>query len=366
MHLKAAHLFFLENGIPFVSYRLPGTVNVVTLSGGTFSAEGAEDDDNTFVFAPFRSDHGLEKLYYKAENVAFGTEIDIEGLTFTEAGLTGIEVPAPIVVTKDIYLNQAAALISAMKKRQAKKVVLSRVVAAKLALDDQPKVFESLCSKHPGAFVYFLSDGKQMRWMGASPETLLLKKEQHYITMSLAGTKKSVDGQPENIQWNPKELEEQAFVTDYIHDVLRNLHMEDYTISGPETVFAGHLAHLKTTFHIPAEKCEAAQLIEKLHPTPAVCGLPQKEAFDLIFATELHNRAYYTGYLGILKPQEELKLFVNLRCMQLIGNEAYIYVGGGLTAASDPEAEWDETEAKAETLLSVFPNKNATLQHDAR
>ncbi len=366
MHLKAAHLFFLENGIPFVSYRLPGTTNVVTLSGGTFSAEGAEDDDNTFVFAPFSSGHGNEKLYFKAGNVAFGTEIAIEGLSSTKTNFSGNDVLAPIVITKDVYLNQAVGLISAMKKGHPKKVVLSRVVSAKLTLDDQPKVFESLCSKHPGAFVYFLSDGKKVRWMGASPETLLLKMEHHYVTMSLAGTKKSADGQPENIRWNPKELEEQAFVTDYIHDVLRNLHMEDYTISGPETVFAGHLAHLKTTFHIPAENCDTAELINKLHPTPAVCGLPQKEAFDLILATELHNRAYYTGYLGIVKPQEELKLFVNLRCMQLIGNEAYIYVGGGLTAASDPEAEWDETEAKAETLLSVFPNKYATLQHDAR
>jgi isochorismate synthase len=51
-------------------------------------------------------------------------------------------------------------------------------------------------------------------------------------------------------------------------------------------------------------------------------------------------------------------LFVNLRCMQLAGRFAHLYVGGGITAESDPHSEWRETEMKAETMLSVLkPNR---------
>ncbi|MEM6517510.1 MAG: chorismate-binding protein, partial [Bacteroidota bacterium] len=112
-----------------------------------------------------------------------------------------------------------------------------------------------------------------------------------------------------------------------------------------------------------------------LHPTPAVCGFPKLDAKQFILENENYNRQYYTGFLGELNFKNrrtrntnrrnvensaygsfrlESDLFVNLRCMQIIKNEAHIYVGGGVTRDSTPEKEWEETTNKAATMMDVL------------
>ncbi len=96
------------------------------------------------------------------------------------------------------------------------------------------------------------------------------------------------------------------------------------------------------------------EFISALHPTPAVCGLPKERALELIYKTEMHNREYYAGYCGPINYQGKTDLFVNLRCMKILPDKLALYIGGGLTAKSDPEKEWEETVLKANTLLSVI------------
>ena len=122
--------------------------------------------------------------------------------------------------------------------------------------------------------------------------------------------------------------------------------------STPETVTAGNIAHLKTTFNIQTNKTPV-ELANLLHPTPAVCGLPEKTAKDFILKNEGHSREFYTGFLGIINDRS-CSLFVNLRCMQLFKNENWLYVGGGITSLSNADKEWRETELKAQTLLNIL------------
>jgi isochorismate synthase len=82
--------------------------------------------------------------------------------------------------------------------------------------------------------------------------------------------------------------------------------------------------------------------------------MPQQLSFRMINTTEKHTRNYYTGFLGIRDRNENCAFYVNLRCMQIIQDKAFIYVGGGLTEQSDPLQEWNETELKAGTMLSLF------------
>ena len=90
-----------------------------------------------------------------------------------------------------------------------------------------------------------------------------------------------------------------------------------------------------------------------LHPTPAVGGYPKEAAKVWIDRVEPHRRRYYGGYLGPVQA-DGMRLFVNLRCMEVDDGYVRLYVGGGLTVQSQPASEWCETEAKAQTLLSVI------------
>ena len=94
-------------------------------------------------------------------------------------------------------------------------------------------------------------------------------------------------------------------------------------------------------------------LIRKLHPTPAVCGLPRDKAKEFIIKNENYNREFYTGFLGEITNTDS-SLFVNLRCMKLEENIANIYVGGGITKDSNSKQEWLETVSKTQTMKSVL------------
>jgi isochorismate synthase len=103
----------------------------------------------------------------------------------------------------------------------------------------------------------------------------------------------------------------------------------------------------------------ASRFLYLLHPTPAVCGLPKNEALSFILEHEIHNREFYSGFLGPVnmtsgRGRNSSSLYVNLRCMKLRENTAILYAGCGITVESEPEKEWQETELKANTLLSVI------------
>lgn len=194
---------------------------------------------------------------------------------------------------------------------------------------------------------------------GSYPETFLKYDRNGFFTMSLAGTQPATTPK-EKIVWSEKDRIEQQIVTDYITRILQPIFTRNLEITGPETVQAGNVYHLCTLFksdeQLPAEEID--QLISLLHPTPAVCGIPKKRAMQLISEIEKQERRYYAGYLGPIQQNGAFNLFVNLRSMELFNDALKLYVGGGITPASDPENEWEETCTKADTLLNLIRQIN--------
>jgi isochorismate synthase len=82
--------------------------------------------------------------------------------------------------------------------------------------------------------------------------------------------------------------------------------------------------------------------------------MPYRLSLDLLMKLEKHHREYYAGYLGPIGIDGKTDLFVNLRCMKVLPKHLALFIGGGITADSIPEEEWQETEIKADTLLSVI------------
>jgi isochorismate synthase len=82
--------------------------------------------------------------------------------------------------------------------------------------------------------------------------------------------------------------------------------------------------------------------------------MPKMEALAFIQQHEGYDREFYSGYLGPVNLEGETHLFVNLRCMKIQNNSATLYAGGGITEDSEPEKEWQETEMKCQTMLSVL------------
>lgn len=248
---------------------------------------------------------------------------------------------------KDAYCAGLTRLIDSLKTEGGKTVICRQIHATTEASVED--IFGRLCSRYPDAAVYAWQDGDSF-WIGATPELLLKADNQKLSTMSLAGTRPA-GGTAE--EWDAKNIEEQAIVTEFILDELRNcgLHPE---VAETGSRKAGPVEHICSLITAEAPAGSALAVAEKLSPTPAVAGYPRQRALRQIDEVESAPREYYAGFFGLCS-QDFRELYVTLRCMKVSASgEVTIYSGGGITHASVPEKEWEETCVKASTLLNVI------------
>lgn len=220
--------------------------------------------------------------------------------------------------------------------------------------------FEKLHQLYPNAFVYVFGIPGIGTWMGATPELLLsIVGGRWFKSVALAGTQRvPVSGDLTQVAWTQKEIEEQALVARYIINCFKKIRLREYDEKGPKTIKAGDLAHLKTEFHVDMEDVNFPQLgsvmLDLLHPTSAVCGMPLEPSLRFLKENESYDREYFSGYLGPVNMEGATQLYVNLRCMKLMADKARLYAGAGVTEDSVPEKELEETELKMQTLLRLF------------
>ena len=251
------------------------------------------------------------------------------------------------------------------------KVVVSRTAARTLPERFDPAVvFAALCERYPHAFVSLVAVPGVGTWLGATPEILLTLDNMALTTMALAGTQRRPNDLPlERVTWGRKETVEQDMVSAYVRGFFWDAGVTHVVESGPQTIAAGSVVHLQTLFRVELPEAErlalANRVLDELHPTSAVCGMPKHQALAFILAHEGYDRSFYSGFLGPVHIQGESSLYVNLRCMQLGENAAHLYVGAGITADSQPQAEWRETELKAETMLAVLEPASAPASPQA-
>ena len=153
--------------------------------------------------------------------------------------------------------------------------------------------------------------------------------------------------------WEKKEIQEQDYVSQFILDILKANIQEDPKVEGPVNFKTGDLYHLKSDISIKANFNESLALINKLHPTPAVSGLPQEKAISYLSSAEGYDREYYSGYLGTSDSYGKMNYFVNLRCTQVFKEYFEFYAGAGITEDSDPVQEYVETSRKISALKKL-------------
>lgn len=307
-------------------YRFPGQ-DIVCLTGDFIST--ASIDNKNFIVTNF--DQSI-KYHWS-----------------TSATPSPASTAAPFCIDQEAYLKQAQQLINDLNRGVADKIVLSRIKKAHKELLDPEALFEKLLEHYPNALVYFFDNTSIGSWIGASPEILLERTGARFRTMALAGTKPAGDDR----DFSFKEYNEHAMVTEFIEGQLRQIPGAQLQVSDIQFYSPGPVTHLlqELTWQMPDEVLPL--LLKHLHPTPAVAGLPKKVAQQYISAIESHERELYTGIIGCSRIGAE-KLYVNLRCGQIISDFLYCYVGGGFTPDSGAQDEWQETENKSQTLLRLL------------
>lgn len=365
--LSNLHKVCLKQQIPFVSYRLPLETNINSLVQYQTKPEKLKSlqdmqSKKGFIIAPFLTSDDNSSYLLKPDYIFENNAIDekaIQTLSAISSFLTTEkEASSTLKSTEEKqFIEQVEIAKNTISNGNCSKIVLSKVhLEDKKTGFDASNLFLQLCEIYPHAFVSIIQIPEVGCWIGASPEPLTEIILDSVQSVSLAGTQKAPKKFDKDIAWSKKEVNEQAIVTNYIEDILYSFQIRKILMQGPFSYKAGNLIHLKTVFSFDKATLDnrLGEFIAAIHPTPSICGLPKKEALDFILANEQHNRSYYAGYLGPLNIADETHLFVNLRCLQVCDKHLVLYSGAGITAGSNANKEWEETEHKMMTLLHVI------------
>ncbi|MFT6749169.1 MAG: isochorismate synthase [Flavobacterium sp.] len=342
-----------QEKMPFVVFHKPNSEDVILVTQNDSETYYWESDaDSGFVFCDFL---GNKKLLLPQEkcNTYFQKVSSISFVSLNTAAKLSQKLSA-----KEAFEKLVFEAINEIKSESFNKVVLSRKEIQENSTINLEILFCKMVSNYFTAFSYCFFHPSSGLWIGATPEQLIKVEGTNFKTVALAGTKKW--SETEEIIWTEKEKTEQNLVTKSIENCMEGFATK-ISISQVYNFKAGDLAHLKSDFNIELkENFSIQKLVSALHPTPAVCGLPKQEALDFILKNEKYDREFYTGFLGELNRSfktmrmHESDLFVNLRCMKLEDNKAEIFVGCGITAESNPESEFLETQNKAMTMRKVL------------
>lgn len=337
--------------LPFALYNKPNADKLIGLFQHDDRLHCVSDFNETgFVFAPFTGNRIVLIPEIESEVLIedFKPEVTLANESTALDSQSGID--------KEDYKTLVQKAIDEIVAGHFDKVVLSRTEIVKLQHFDLNVVLGQLFNRYPTAFTYCFFHPKVGLWMGGFSEQLLRMNPLGFQTMAVAGTQPYHENQ---IIWGDKEKAEQQFVTDFIVDSLKGQSTE-LNISEPYTMRAGNVVHIKTDIQGQMRSGTGLrEMLEILHPTPAVCGFPKEASRQFLVQSEGYDREYYCGFLGefnkdFAKGGNSSDLYVNLRCLQIKESDAILYVGGGITKDSDPEREWQETVNKSLTMKDVL------------
>jgi len=239
------------------------------------------------------------------------------------------------------------------------KVVLARTV--RVGLGAPIPAFDLvalLANRYPDSRVFGWQSG-EATFLGASPELLVARHGGRFRTVALAGSAARGATPAEDrrladeLLAGEKDRVEHAIVVDEIGRRLAPL--TDLIDVPPVPVVERYatVQHLATPI-VGRTSSTVLELAEALHPTPAVGGHPESEAIAFQSKLERIDRGWYTGGVGWADAAGDGEIAVALRCALIRGEGAVLYVGNGIVAGSDPDAEVEETRLKLRPLLNLL------------
>lgn len=257
---------------------------------------------------------------------------------------------------RDEYEAAVGAIVDNIRAGRFDKVVAAR--RALLHLDPAPeprRLLSRLGEQAPGCtrFAFRVGAGT---FLGATPERLIDKHGSGIETEALAGSIRAGSAaQASLLRRSRKDLGEHRFVVRQIVGCLSRLCSSLGYPDEPEVRALQHVLHLCTPIRGELSSTRhVLELVEALHPTPAVGGVPTEAAQRWIARHEREARGWYAGPVGCFDAAGDGQFAVALRSGLFEGPRAYLYAGAGVVRDSDPASEYAETRLKLEALLSVL------------
>lgn len=307
-------------------------------------------------------------LYNHKENRAYYFYLGKSRLKEIERKLKVRPKSAPFSHTEPVRNMSKDHFVGMVKK--AKKYVYDgdtfQVVLAKNikfnVKGDMLRFYEALREVNPSPYMYFLKMGRRCI-IGSSPEMLIRVTKDRVETFPIAGTRPIVEDEHKNEQMRQDLLKDEKELAE--HTMLVDLARNDIgRVCRYGTVKVDELMTVKRFSHVQHIVSHVTGNLQKQHdsydalravfPAGTVSGAPKVRAMEIIDELEPDLRGPYAGALGYFSFNGSCDFAITIRSLFADGNRAYVQSGAGIVMDSDPEKEWDETEHKANAMLSAL------------
>ncbi len=241
------------------------------------------------------------------------------------------------------------------------KVVLSRLTQLEVNEHIDPwMVLACWQGRNPNSFQFGFQFSPERTFISCSPERLFRRRQQELFTEALAGTTTRGLNQEEDMALAKALLEdnknsvENQLVRSHIVNMLTPL---SHYVGAEESAKIFKLTHIQHLHRAIRAELKVGvndfQLLQALHPTPAVGGLPRHSAMNFIRQREGYMRGWYAGACGYFNKYES-EFSVAIRSALIEPGRINLFAGAGILAGSDPQAEWQELENKIATIMSIL------------
>ncbi len=257
--------------------------------------------------------------------------------------------------------------LSAIDEGRVSKVVLARTLDVTTEHPLDPiEVVHHLWKGSPGSHVFYFEPEEGCAVVGAAPEIVTGVSGGRFHATAVAGTvargetPKEQEQLANRLLTSEKEGVEQRIALDDMIERLGPLVEEIEAQPEPHVLTLARLQHLETEIHarVP-EGTSALTVLEALHPTPAVCGLPRDASLEFLQEEEPFERGWYAGPVGWFDLEGNGVFVPALRCAVVHGLRWRLFAGAGIVEGSDPVLEWDETSIKFEPMLRALAASGA-------
>ena len=219
---------------------------------------------------------------------------------------------------------------------------------------------EQLREQHSDCHIFSFSNSQGKTFLGASPERLISIRNKRLVTDALAGTAPRGKTAEEDVELalqllnSEKEKREHQAVSNFLQYSLQQLGLKT-ECSDLQVLQLSNIQHLWTPIYVQLPpQIQPLEIVAKLHPTPAVAGVPTNIACEQIKAYESFDRGFYGAPIGWIDYEGNCEFIVGIRSALIENNQARLYAGAGIVAGSDPYKELAEIELKFQVLLKAL------------
>ncbi|WP_059171493.1 isochorismate synthase MenF [Bacillus sp. FJAT-27445] len=283
-----------------------------------------------------------------------------------------VERTEPEVILKEVkeimagdWKNTVTDAVGQLQNGPLKKVVLARELRLYFNKEvESTAVLEKLEQEQKTSFIFSFESGGDS-FIGASPERLIKKRGKSVRSACLAGSIPRGKTAEEDsllgslLLSDEKNLAEHQYVVDMIRDAMEETCNHVSIPDQPKLMKIRDIQHLYTPVEGTSKDTSSLlDIVERLHPTPALGGLPKEAAIEKIREIEALDRGFYAAPIGWMDYAGNGEFAVAIRSGLIQGKEASLFAGCGVVAHSDAESEYIETGLKFRPMLSALGGKN--------